>query len=187
MKNGTPIIAVIIPTGISSGEIIVLAIISDDSSMMPPISPEAGMRYLLSTPTRLRAMCGATSPTNPMTPLNAMHIDDIRVTVIRETAFRRLTSTPRVAATSSPALRALKSQAYLNTSTNPRSRNGATISIAVQLAPQNPPISQVSRFFSASASDTYFRMEIPAEKRLPMAVPVSISTVMLSLHSFDMP
>ena len=187
MKNGTPIIDVIIPTGISSGEIIVLAIMSDASSMMPPMSPDAGMRYLLSTPTRLRAIWGATRPTNPMTPLNAMHIDEMSVTVTSDTVFRRFTFTPRVAATSSPAFSALKSQAHLKTTMKPRMMNGMTIAIASQLAPQNPPISHVSRSLRASALDMYFRTDSPAENRLPIAVPVKINTVTLLLHSLDIP
>jgi hypothetical protein len=42
MKNGTPIMDVTIPTGISRGERIVLAIVSENKRTIPPAMAEVG-------------------------------------------------------------------------------------------------------------------------------------------------
>ena len=45
------------------------ATMSANSMSAAPTRAEAGTRYLLSEPMNILAMCGATSPTNPMTPV----------------------------------------------------------------------------------------------------------------------
>ena len=50
MKNGAPISAVIIPTGISLGSNIFLAIVSARSRTIPPLTADTGRSILLSGP-----------------------------------------------------------------------------------------------------------------------------------------
>lgn len=69
MKNGPPNSAVIIPTGISIGEIIVLAIVSANIINIAPSSADAGRRILWSGPINSLTIWGIIKPTNPMIPL----------------------------------------------------------------------------------------------------------------------
>ncbi len=56
------------PTGISTGEIIVLEIVSAIVRNDAPSRKEQGTNILLSAPTINLRMCGIISPTNPIGP-----------------------------------------------------------------------------------------------------------------------
>ena len=63
--------AVIMPTGISVGAIIVRANVSHKMRKLAPKNMEAGNKILRSGPTTRRTICGTMRPTNPMGPLKA--------------------------------------------------------------------------------------------------------------------
>src|SRR5262245_61391819 len=67
MKNGVPMTAVRMPSGISTGAA-VRASVSMNSRKPPPSSAEAGRSRGKSGPTSARARCGTTSPIQPMMP-----------------------------------------------------------------------------------------------------------------------
>ena len=61
--------AVIAPIGISAGAMTVRANTSHKIRKIPPRKADAGSITRWSGPTKSRAMCGMTSPTNPMRPV----------------------------------------------------------------------------------------------------------------------
>src|SRR5262245_1177176 len=67
MKNGVPMTAVRMPSGISTGAA-VRASVSMNRRKPPPSSAEAGRSRGKSGPTSARARCGTTSPIQPMMP-----------------------------------------------------------------------------------------------------------------------
>lgn len=68
MNTGAPMKDVTIPTGISDGEIIVLAIVSEITRNIEPSSIEHGMLYLLSLPIISFEIFGTINPTNEIIP-----------------------------------------------------------------------------------------------------------------------
>ena len=68
-KKGKPKNAVINPTGISVGDNIVLAIMSEDNKIIAPIKEAWGIRYFGFVPQAILEICGATNPTNPIIPV----------------------------------------------------------------------------------------------------------------------
>ena len=68
IKIGAPIKDVTIPTGISAGEIIVRASVSDTSKNIAPSKIEQGILYLLSLPIKSFEIFGTTSPTKDIIP-----------------------------------------------------------------------------------------------------------------------
>jgi len=68
MKIGAPINDVTIPTGISAGEMIVLASVSDTSKNNAPSKIVQGILYLLSFPIHNFEIFGTTSPTKEIIP-----------------------------------------------------------------------------------------------------------------------
>src|SRR3989442_962634 len=70
-NTGTPISAVTTPTGSSRGATTVRASVSANASSAPPPRKAAGSKARCRWPQVSRAMCGPTSPTNPMTPETA--------------------------------------------------------------------------------------------------------------------
>src|SRR6516165_2529555 len=78
MKNGVPTRAVRIPSGISIAAT-VRASVSITSRKPPPINAAAGTSRAKSGPTRERAMCGTTRPTQPIMPAVATLADVTKV------------------------------------------------------------------------------------------------------------
>lgn len=111
IKNGPPNNAVIIPTGISIGEIIVLAMVSAKIINIPPINPEEGNSILWSGPTIILTIWGIISPTNPIIPLMDTTIDVIKVPKINIYSLIFSTCTPKLWADSSPVSMIFKSLA----------------------------------------------------------------------------
>ena len=68
MNIGAPINDVTIPTGISDGDIIVLAIVSDTRRNIPPSNILPGIVYLWSAPSSNLAMFGIIKPTKEIIP-----------------------------------------------------------------------------------------------------------------------
>ncbi len=68
MNIGAPIKEVTIPTGISDGEIIVLAIVSEISKNVPPNNMLPIIEYLWSEPNNNFDIFGTISPTNEIIP-----------------------------------------------------------------------------------------------------------------------
>lgn len=68
-KKIPPIVAVIIPTGISTGAMIVLDSVSAAVKKVAPRRNEHGSIILLSTPNNILKMCGIMSPTKPIGPV----------------------------------------------------------------------------------------------------------------------
>ena len=62
MKTGPPITAVIIPTGISVGDMMVLATVSQITSSTPPDKNEHGSITRWSEPFMILQMCGTIKP-----------------------------------------------------------------------------------------------------------------------------
>lgn len=102
MNNGPPMHAVITPTGSICGEMTVIEIRWDARRRSDPSRPYAGIRYLLSAPMSVRAMWGATRPTNPMTPVKLTTVAAMNVRTRRITSLFLSTSTPSIFALSSP-------------------------------------------------------------------------------------
>ena len=63
--------AVIMPTGISVGAIMVRANVSHITRKLAPKKIDAGNKILRSGPTIKRTICGTIKPTNPIGPLKA--------------------------------------------------------------------------------------------------------------------
>ena len=82
-KNGPPNIAVIIPTGISVGAMMVLAIVSQIIKKLAPNSIDTGIRILRSEPTNSREIWGTINPTKPMGPVIATTVAVIKDAVIK--------------------------------------------------------------------------------------------------------
>jgi hypothetical protein len=106
-KNGPPIIAVTIPMG-RVEEVTVFATISANTIKDAPIDAEAGIRYLLSDPTKMRAIWGETSPINAMIPVKLTTPAATMEMVINIKILMRSTLTPRLFATISPEFIALR-------------------------------------------------------------------------------
>lgn len=70
MKNGVPTNAVSTPSGISI-DAAVRAMVSMNRRKLPPSRAETGSSFAKSGPVSERAMCGTTSPTQPMIPAAA--------------------------------------------------------------------------------------------------------------------
>ena len=70
------------PTGMLTGESIVLPTASETISNKAPVTAEKGRRNLWSLPTSIRAIWGATSPTKPITPVKLITADVIKTEAI---------------------------------------------------------------------------------------------------------
>lgn len=68
---------------------------SAHSRRAAPVSAEAGMRYLAEFPTSLRAIWGATRPTNPIVPVKQDMTAVMRDSTIIATVLMRDASSPR--------------------------------------------------------------------------------------------
>ena len=90
--------AVIIPTGISVGAIMVRANVSQMIRKLAPKNIDAGNKILKSGPTIKRTMCGTMRPTNPMGPLKATTAPVRREAIINPIFCTLITSTPRLIA-----------------------------------------------------------------------------------------
>ena len=107
MKNGAPIIEVIIPTGISVGAKISRPTVSEHKSRNAPTRALLGIRNLWSLPSNMRAIWGAIKQTNPIIPVKAMIAEVANADNIRVVPRERLAFTPKLIATSSPKLKTL--------------------------------------------------------------------------------
>ena len=67
-NNGLPMTPVMTPTG-TPVDPTTLPMQSHTIRNAPPNAADAGRRYLLSEPMNSLTICGATNPTNPMTPV----------------------------------------------------------------------------------------------------------------------
>lgn len=110
-KTGVPIMAVMAPTGSSSGDMTVLAIRSENSMSIAPRAMDAGMMRRWSLPRAMRHAWGTTSPTNPMIPTNATHIAVRTEAMIIMDLLNILTLSPSWLACSSPMEKRLNSLA----------------------------------------------------------------------------
>lgn len=68
IKKGAPISAIIIPTGISEGEMIILPKRSPRSTVILPIKALTGKSLSVLVPTMHLEIWGTISPTNPISP-----------------------------------------------------------------------------------------------------------------------
>lgn len=75
-----------------------LLMASDTTRSVAPIAIDGTTRNLLSPPRIRRTMCGATTPTNPMIPVNDTTLAAIRDTIIIILMRYLRTSTPMLAA-----------------------------------------------------------------------------------------
>src|SRR5690606_20038704 len=102
MKKGIPTSVVTMPTGISILLLSCLAQTDAPRRMMAPVHALAGRYQRWSSPQRRRAICGAMSPTKPMTPTSATDVAASTLTRIRAQRRTRRVSMPRLPARSSP-------------------------------------------------------------------------------------
>ncbi|MBO4569149.1 MAG: hypothetical protein J5674_04205 [Candidatus Methanomethylophilaceae archaeon] len=99
---GPPMKAVTTPTWSVLGAMTTLPITSDASRRAAPHAADAGIRSLLSDPMKMRAMCGQTSPTNPIRPVKQTTEAATRDVAARHASRNFSTSTPSARALSSP-------------------------------------------------------------------------------------
>ena len=90
--------AVIMPTGISVGAMIVRATVSQRTRKLAPKKIDAGNNSLKSGPTIRRIMCGTISPTNPIGPLTATTVPVSREAIKKPIFWIFTVSTPRLIA-----------------------------------------------------------------------------------------
>ena len=90
--------AVIIPTGISVGAIMIRANVSHNIRKLAPKNMDAGNKILRSGPTIKRTMCGTIRPTNPIGPLKATTAPGKREAIMNPIFWILITSTPRLIA-----------------------------------------------------------------------------------------
>ena len=80
---------------------------SEHRRSMAPNAADAGIRYLLSDPRNILATWGATSPMNPIVPVNDTRVAVTRDTTISDRSLMRLAFTPRLTASLSHIARML--------------------------------------------------------------------------------
>ena len=91
------------PTGSSSGAMTMRAATSVQTTSTPPSSAATGSTFLWSEPTKSRVKCGTMRPTKPIVPLTAIVVPAISEASSTSSLCVRRTSTPSVAALSSPS------------------------------------------------------------------------------------
>src|SRR5690606_8452627 len=82
MKKGTPISEVTTPMGKMAPGIRVLLTTELADRINAPVSKDAGRKNRWSSPISIRAMCGPTSPINPIVPTKATGNEASRLTMI---------------------------------------------------------------------------------------------------------
>ncbi len=107
MNNGPPKIDVIAPTGRVTPFITTLDKISAIKSKREPHNILDGIKYLWSFPITLFIICGAASPTKPITPKNETHKAVINDAINNEMHVKTSTRIPSDLASSVPPLKAL--------------------------------------------------------------------------------
>ena len=112
----------------------------------------------------MRQICGAISPTKPITPVNARHAEAPKLTIRRPCILNFATSIPRFLATSSPAESVFKSHARISMRRKQMSAIGKRIMTACQLAPHMPPMSQMTMSRRDSSLEIYCMASSPAWK-----------------------
>src|SRR3984957_1289834 len=176
MKNGVPTSAVRMPSGISVA-VMVRASVSIRSRNPPPSSAAAGMRRAKSGPTRVRAICGTTSPPPPMMPAVA--------TLAEVTSVAATTMAIRSAPVGTPSARASSSGSAI---TFMRQRNASKTKVPSATGPKSgtrsvtlvgarlPSSQNVMAGSWLYGSAMYFRRPTPAPSSAPMTTPVRTST-----------
>lgn len=91
-----------IPTGISTGLIMVRAKVSTQIKNMAPVRHEAGSRVRLSGPTMIRMMWGITNPKKPIIPQTETAAAVINEAKIKMINLKRSTFNPKLSAVVSP-------------------------------------------------------------------------------------
>lgn len=90
------------PTGMMTGLMMLLPIVSERSTNATPIRALNGSWILWSPPTTNLAICGATRPTNPITPVKLTNVAARNATMIPLILRSCFTFTPNAFALSSP-------------------------------------------------------------------------------------
>src|SRR5690606_19233203 len=116
-NTGTPISAVMTPTGSSAGAASVRAAVSATSRNAAPASSDAGSRKRWSLPQASRRACGMIRPMKPMTPHAATLAATSSEATKYATSLTRSTRTPRCSAVSSPTASRLSGRASPSSST----------------------------------------------------------------------
>ncbi|OQC62847.1 MAG: hypothetical protein BWX50_01625 [Euryarchaeota archaeon ADurb.Bin009] len=119
-------------------------------------------------------MWGATRPMNPMVPVKQMITAVTSDAASMNPAMDRSTGTPRLAATSSPSARALRSHAR-------QRRGGMTATMTIATIPSfghddlsSDPNIQKTTSCTLAAVPRYWRRDVIAEKRYMSAIPARI-------------
>src|SRR5499427_4326247 len=143
MKNGVPMTAVRIPSGISTGAA-VRASVSMKRRYPPPSSAAVGMSRGKSGPTRARARCGTTSPTQPMMPEVA--------TLAEVTSVAAATMAMRSGPVASPSARA--------------SSSGSDITLSRQRSATSTTVPSATGPVSGSRSATVVAARLPSSQNV---------------------
>ncbi len=160
------------PTGSSSPGRSVRARRSAQTVRIAPHKAATGTRGRCGGPIRPRAVCGTTSPTNPMMP------DTATATAVRSAAsasvpaLNRSTSTPTERAVSSPKEKASSPAPRTAKRTIPISANGARMATWGHSALLKRPISH-SRILRCSSPASASSRVISAHRNDPATIPAS--------------
>ena len=90
-----------IPTGMATGYRIYFPTISEYKSSRAPMMPVSGKNVRCSFPISIRAICGAMSPTKPMTPVKLMIVAVKSTATLPVSKRTRAGSIPRLMTVSS--------------------------------------------------------------------------------------
>lgn len=139
---GAPIKDVTIPTGISEGEMITLAIVSETSRKIPPINILPGIEYLWSEPNSNFDMFGTIRPTKEIIPAietaEAASIEDKTIDIY----WSLLVFNPKETDNSFPSESTLNSLDNIIENIKPTNITGKVDQNSIQPFPESPPLSQ---------------------------------------------
>lgn len=139
---GAPIKEVTIPTGISDGEMMVLAITSDNNRNMPPIIILPGIVYLWSDPSKSLDTLGTISPAKEIIPAIDTAEADNKEAIIIEKYCNLLVFNPNDVDSSLPNERTLYSLENRTVKTMPVIMIGIVDTNSIHPLPDKPPLSQ---------------------------------------------
>lgn len=171
MKNGTPTRDVTTPMCRETALSRSLQTMAAARSISAPQTADIGIRNLWSSPTSMRAMCGPTSPTNPIVPAKltarAVTAETARSTFL----LSRPTSTPRLLALESPILRAVSLQKFMAKNTAAIAMTTAIISRSTHSVLSRLPNIQNIMALALSLDETDWISETRDWNRKSMATP----------------
>lgn len=177
MKNGAPIMAVITPIGTGFSGESTRATISALTASPAPKQIEIGITAPLPTPVSFRAICGITSPINPIVPHIATLADVIATADSTTKICVLFTFTPMSKACRSPKSKALRFLYWQIIIIHAGNDIAVQIAIECQLHLSKLPSDQNTKFFRPLSRVAYIKSPTHAPQIALIATPARIVEV----------